>query len=91
MAAEADYDALRMELDQLRSDIAGLTRTLKDIGAGETGAAYEKVKQSAHKAQEQAAQTVGAVGHEIGERPFTSVITAFSVGLMLGMMFSRRS
>ena len=90
MAADADYETLRKELDQLRSDIGGLTQTLKDIAADETTATYEKVRQTAQRAQEQAAQTVGSVGQEIGERPFTSVLSAFSVGLLLGMLFSRR-
>jgi len=90
MAADTDYETLRKELDQLRSDISGLTRTLKDIAADETTATYEKVRQTAQRAQEQAAQTVGSVGQEIGERPFTSVLSAFSVGLVIGMLFSRR-
>jgi len=91
MAAEADYEALRKELDQLRADIAALTNTLKDVAADQGGAAYEKVRQSAHRAQEQAAHTVEAVGHEIGERPFTSVLSAFILGLLIGVLSGRRS
>jgi ElaB/YqjD/DUF883 family membrane-anchored ribosome-binding protein len=91
MANDSDYETLRKELDQVRSDISALTSTLKDIAADQGTAAYETLRQSAQKAQEQAAKTAGALGHEIGERPFTSVLSAFSVGLLVGMLFSRRS
>jgi ElaB/YqjD/DUF883 family membrane-anchored ribosome-binding protein len=90
MAADADYETIRKEVDQLRSDIGELTHTLKAIAADETGAAYERVRQTAQRAQEQVSQTASSVGQEIGERPFTSVLSAFSVGLLIGMLFSRR-
>jgi len=91
MAAQADYDELRKELDKLRSDMADLTRTLKDIAADRGSEAYEKIRKSADRAQEQAADTVEAVGHEIGERPFTSVLSAFILGFLIGMLSGRRS
>lgn len=91
MAGEKDYETLRKEMDQLRSDVTALMNTLKGIAADESGSAYETVRRSARKAQEQAAQTAGAVGQEIGERPFTSVLSAFSIGLLIGVLFSRRS
>lgn len=91
MAAQADYEELRKELDKLRSDIAGLTRTLRDIAADEGSDAYERMRRSADRAQEQAAHTVEAMGHEIGERPFTSVLSAFILGVLIGMLSGRRS
>jgi ElaB/YqjD/DUF883 family membrane-anchored ribosome-binding protein len=91
MAEDAEYETLRKELDQLRSDIGSLSRTLKDIATDQGSAAYEKVKQSAQRAQTQATEAIGAVGSEIGERPFTSMFTAFGIGLVIGMLFSRRS
>lgn len=91
MAEDAEYETLRKELDQLRSDIGSLSRTLKDIATDQGSAAYEKVKQSAQRAQTQATEAIGAVSSEIGERPFTSIFTAFGIGLVIGMLFSRRS
>jgi len=91
MPKEDDFETLHKELDQLRADVAALMNTLKGIAADETGSAYESVRRSAQKAQEQAAQTAGTVGQEIGERPFTSVLSAFSIGLLIGMLLSRRS
>lgn len=91
MAAQADYEELRKELDKLRSDIAGLTRTLRDIAADESSDAYERMRRSADRAQEQAAHTVEAMVHEIGERPFTSVLSAFILGVLIGMLSGRRS
>lgn len=91
MAAEALDETLRKELDQLRSDITALTRTLKEIASDQGSAAYEKVRRSAQSAKDEAVHAAGAVGHEISERPFTSVLSAFSAGLLIGMLFSRRS
>ncbi len=91
MAAEAPNETLRKELDQLRSDIAALTHTLKDIATDQGSAAYGKVRRSAQSAKDEAVHAAGAVGHEISERPFTSVLSAFSVGLLMGMLFGRRS
>ena len=91
MANEIDYETLRKELNQVRSDIMALTSTLKEVAAQQGSAAYESVHKSAQKVQEKAAQTVGAVGHEIGQRPFTSMLSAFSVGLLIGILFSRRT
>lgn len=90
MAADADFETIRKELNQLRSDVSALTGTLRDIASEQGSAAYENIRQSARRAQEQAAQTIGTVGHEIGERPFTAVLSAFSLGLLIGMLFSRR-
>lgn len=91
MAAEADYEALRKELDQLRADIAALTDTLKDVASDRANAAYDKVRRSTQRAQEQATQAMDSVGHEIGERPFTSVLGAFFLGILIGMLSGRRS
>jgi ElaB/YqjD/DUF883 family membrane-anchored ribosome-binding protein len=91
MPADAEYETLRKELDRLRSDISSLTQTLKGIATDEGSAAYETVRQSAKRAQTQAEQAIGAVGSEIGERPFTSMVTVFGIGLVIGMLFSHRS
>jgi len=91
MPAEAADETLRKELDQLRSDIAALSHTLKEIATDQGSAAYERVRRSTQSAKDEAVHAAGVVGHEIGERPFTSVLSAFSVGLLLGMLFSRRS
>lgn len=90
MAAEADNDTLHKELNQLRSDIAALKSTIKDLVAERSNAAYDGVRRTAKKTTEQASQAADAVGHEIAERPLTSVLGAFGIGLLIGVLFNRR-
>jgi len=87
---DADIEKLRSEIRQLRSDIGQIGETLKAIVADQSGAAYERVRQSTEKAQKKAADAMDSVAHEIEERPFTSTLSAFGVGLVLGMLFSRK-
>jgi ElaB/YqjD/DUF883 family membrane-anchored ribosome-binding protein len=67
-----------------------LSRDLKDIGTALGGAAYGRVREQAAKAGEQATKVADTVTHQIEERPLTSVLGAFVIGLLLGALFSRR-
>ena len=59
-------------------------------GAGELGAeAYERMRDTTSKARERTKDTVQVVGHKIEERPFTSLIITFVLGLVLGVLFGR--
>jgi len=77
---DADIGDLQAEIAQLRADLAKTADTLKAIVANEAGATCERMSDTAE-----------AVGHEISERPFTSVATAFGTDIVLGMLFSRRA
>lgn len=88
---EADLEILRAEIAGLRSDLSKITETLRDIVHHGSGEAYDRVKQSAERAREEAMKTAERVTREIEERPLTAALTAFSVGVILGMLFGRRS
>ena len=75
---------------QLRSEILQIGETLKSIAADRGAAAYERVRQSAEGVQQQAKDALAAAAHEIEERPLTATLYAFGIGLLLGMMFSRK-
>ena len=77
---QADIGDLQAEIAQLRADLSKIADTLKAIVSNEAGATCAR-----------ASDTAEAVGHEISERPFASVATAFGTGIVLGMLFSRRS
>jgi ElaB/YqjD/DUF883 family membrane-anchored ribosome-binding protein len=91
MPADSDTHTLQKEIGQLRSDLATLTASVKSIVAEQGSAAYQSVRHSAHKAREQAAKATDAVGEEISEHPLTSVLGAFGVGLLFGVLLGRRS
>ena len=82
--------SLREEIERLRHELDSLVDRFKK-GAGEFGAeAYERMRDTTSKARERTKDTVQVVGHKIEERPFTSLIITFVVGLVLGVLFGRR-
>ncbi|MGZ9106999.1 MAG: DUF883 family protein [Rhodoplanes sp.] len=85
-----EIEALKVEMDKLRMDMAAATRTLREIGSSLGAEAAGRVRESADKAREQVRKTADDVSHQIEERPIVSIIGAFVVGLLLGMLFSRR-
>lgn len=88
--ASKDVEALRQEMARLRADFGAMTKTLKDI-AGEAGLeAYARVRDRAGKARLQAEKAADQVTQSIEERPFTSVLLAFALGLLMGVLFGRQ-
>lgn len=91
--AQTDVDVakLRADLDQLRNDIAKLGDTVKTVLADGGDAAYERVRRSAEKYQKRAKDFVDIAAEEIEERPIATILSAFGIGLVMGLLFSRRS
>ncbi len=84
-----DMDALRQELAQLRTDFSVMTKTLKGMAGDARTEAYAKVRDGADKARVQAGKAADQVSTSIEERPFTSVLVAFAVGMLMGVLFGR--
>lgn len=89
--SQASINDLQAEIGQLRADLGKIADTLKTIVSDEAREGYARVRGAAAEAQARAARTTEAVGHEISDRPFTSVATAFGAGILLGLLFGRRS
>lgn len=87
---DADIEKLRSDVAQLRGDIEQIGETLKTIIAARGGAAYEQVRRSTEDLQKEAKEAIDQAAREIEERPFTSTLSAFGIGLVLGMLFSRK-
>jgi ElaB/YqjD/DUF883 family membrane-anchored ribosome-binding protein len=83
-------ETLREDINRLHADIAAITKSLKDLGAETGSEAYERVRRSAQRAKGEAEKAATAVGHQIEEKPLTSVLLAFVVGAILGALISRR-
>lgn len=85
-----DTEALRKDIEQLRNDFAAMGRTVKGF-AGEVGSeTYARVKDRADKARVQAEKAADTVVHTIEDRPLASILAAFAVGLILGILFGRQ-
>jgi len=87
---EKYYEDLKSEVDALRKDVQAVTQTMRDLATSQTKAARERVRQQAHEARERGEEALESVGPAIAERPFTSVATAFGVGLLVGALLNRR-
>lgn len=81
--------SLREEIERQRRELDSLVDRFKE-GAGGLGTeAYERMRDTTSKARERTKDTIQVVGHKIEERPFTSLIITFVVGLVLGVLFGR--
>lgn len=85
-----DIEALRGELDKLRADVVAATRTARELGGTLGEQAASRVRETADRARAQVNRSAADVGHQIEERPLTSIVGAFLIGLLLGLVFGRR-
>ncbi len=86
----ADVDALRVEIKQLRADFTDLTETLRDVVRHGSEEATAKARETGERAWEEAKKRANSISHEIEEKPVTAALTAFSIGVILGLLFSGR-
>lgn len=103
--AEADLNremqSLRADLAKLREDLAGIAGALKDAGhekaqgareslADLLSSVREELRGALGQARDAGKKSVETVGHEIEQRPLTSLLTAFGVGFVLAKLLDRR-
>lgn len=81
-AETTDTDKLRKDLEQLRKDFATLSEDVQKTSRA-------RVESGVKNARSRFDDSVSGWCDEIEARPFTSILTAFGVGLLLGKIFSR--
>jgi ElaB/YqjD/DUF883 family membrane-anchored ribosome-binding protein len=89
-STEADIQALQAQIKELRADLASLTETLRDLARHGSAEATAKMRESGEKLWSEAKKKASGLAEEIEEKPVTAAVTAFSVGVLLGMIFSGR-
>ena len=89
-AKDPDVDALRAEIQQLRADVAALGEHLRAGIKSKAGEALSRAEESGERLWQDAKKHVHDVAHEIEEKPVPAAITAFSLGVILGLIFSGR-
>lgn len=85
-----DVDKLKADIDELRKDVATIARLLKDLGSAKGQEAFERAGEIGERARRRAADAEERISHEIEERPFASVLTAFGVGFVIGKLLDSR-
>lgn len=92
---------LKVDLDRLREEIAGLKNTVAGFGkrgAAEARAAADAKLDELHDELERAAgelhrrgqDTLAGVEQRVREHPITSLVAAFGLGLILSRLLDRR-
>lgn len=85
-----DVQSLQEDLQKLRDDVAAMTKTLR-AAAGEIGEdALHQVRDRAEKARVRATHAAESLNDLVAERPWSSVLAAVLLGLVLGLLFRRR-
>ncbi len=90
MPEKETTETLRLEMEQLRADMAAIASTLKTLGVEGGNDVYDRLRQSAGKVKGEAEDAATAVGLRIEERPLTAVLLSFLIGAILGALFTRR-
>jgi ElaB/YqjD/DUF883 family membrane-anchored ribosome-binding protein len=90
---ESEFDTVRDDLTKLSSDIANLAASLKD-GATDTAreqlaAARNRFERLTEEARSRGEEQLEGLSATIEERPLTSVLIAFGVGVILGRLLDR--
>jgi len=97
---EQEFDALKSDFGKLSTDLASLTAALRDLtteGAQDTLAKLRAATAHANGEIHDAAAALGARGrdgvdaaiHHVRERPLTSILICFGLGLAIGKLLDR--
>ena len=84
-----ETEALKKDIDQLRRDLGTLADAVKKSTQQRAQAGVESAHAQFDDVRKQAELQTEQVGAQIKERPFTSVLAAFGVGILLGKLISR--
>ena len=89
MADSKETQALRKDLEQLRKDFAALRDSAQRSSEAQFQAGVDSAREHFDQWQQEAGRRVEDLGAEIKARPFTSILAAFGVGMLLGKTFGR--
>ncbi len=85
---KSEVEALRKDFKQIKDDLAGLSKALKDIGTKRATEGVDDLKQARDKIEAQLRQTAnearGTLEDQVREKPLGTLAIAFAVGLLLG-------
>jgi ElaB/YqjD/DUF883 family membrane-anchored ribosome-binding protein len=101
---EAEFDMLKADLDTLRKDVSSLVGSFGDAATDEvksrgrraraavgrvTDRAGEAWDDATSEASRRGREGVAALEQQIDERPLTSVLVAFGIGVVIGKLIGR--
>ncbi len=87
---ESDLKALRAELAQLRTDLTGITETLQSLARHGVDDFKRKARNSTENLQDEISRHAETITKQIEEKPVAASAVSFVVGLLLGLLVSRK-
>lgn len=89
-ATEADLQALKAEIKQLRADFGNVAVLLKDTARHGSAEAGEKVRATAERAWHEVGNKAAGLTQKIEEQPVNSALAALGIGVLLGFLLTGR-
>ena len=90
---EGEFSAVKDDLTKLRADIANLSAALRELSSDTVHEQIDSLKgridRLTHDAKDQGRQALDDLADHIEQRPVSSVLIAFGVGILLGRLFDR--
>lgn len=90
---EGEFGAVKDDLAKLRADIANLSAALKELTSDtvhdQIDSLRGRIDRMTHDAKDQGRQALDDLADRIEQRPVSSVLIAFGVGVLLGRLFDR--
>tara|TARA_R110002073_G_scaffold135766_3_gene284164 strand:- start:17206 stop:17505 length:300 start_codon:yes stop_codon:yes gene_type:complete len=91
--AHEDYEALKETIEKLTADVATLSDSLAEALKESAGRAAndirDGVKSAAADISDKGKASQEAIEQTVRERPFQSLLAAFSVGLLIALLFRK--
>jgi hypothetical protein len=85
-----DVTALKTEIERLRAGLDAAVDKMRALNGGAGLEGYDSALATAEKMWTGVKRQAQQVGHGIEERPLVSALTAFGVGVAIGMLFGGR-
>jgi len=97
---EQEFDALKLDFAKLGTDLMGLTEAMRGLTTTEVqehlaklravmGHANDDVEAAALALSARGRKGVAVAAQCIGERPLTSILVCFGLGVVIGKLFDR--
>lgn len=87
---QSEIETLRTEIRQLQVNLANLTDSVRGVVRAGSAEAIDRVNDTAEKAWSEAKGMAEGLAHQVEEKPLTAMISAFSIGMLLGLLFTNR-
>lgn len=89
MSHSPETDAIKQDMEALRKDLRDLAESVRASGERRYQDGVDQARDKYDELRGEASRRTKEVGAEIEARPFTSVLTAFGAGLLLGKLIGR--